>query len=122
MAARQSAATERALARVAKGETPYAAARAEGISMSTIYRAQGTDYAYQVGAVFAAICAKHGNNITAVAAGNIATRPDLMMRYVRHLDLSEFQIPDRPEHWRADGRTSGRFWLGYYHSRQLQQP
>ncbi len=36
---RQSAATERALARVAAGQTAYSAARAEGIALSTIYRA-----------------------------------------------------------------------------------
>lgn len=39
MTARQSSATERALARVAAGQTAYAAARAEGIALSTIYRA-----------------------------------------------------------------------------------
>lgn len=39
MTARQSAATERALTRVLQGENPHAAARAEGISPSTIYRA-----------------------------------------------------------------------------------
>jgi hypothetical protein len=38
MARRLSAATERALARVAAGETPYHAAKAEGLSLSTIYR------------------------------------------------------------------------------------
>ena len=40
MSGRTSAATERALARIDEGETPYAAARAEGIALSTIYRAQ----------------------------------------------------------------------------------
>lgn len=39
MTARQSAAVDRALARVAAGQTAYAAARAEGIALSTIYRA-----------------------------------------------------------------------------------
>ena len=39
MAAKTSAATERALARIKAGETPYAAAKAEGIALSTIYRA-----------------------------------------------------------------------------------
>lgn len=40
MANRQSAATDRALALVAAGtHTPYAAAKAEGIALSTIYRA-----------------------------------------------------------------------------------
>jgi len=34
-----SLATDRALARVAAGETRYAAAKAEGINLSTIYRA-----------------------------------------------------------------------------------
>jgi transposase len=35
-----SAATERALRRVARGSTAYAAAKKEGIALSTIYRAQ----------------------------------------------------------------------------------
>lgn len=39
MSGRRSAATERALARVKNGETPYSAAKAEGIALSTIYRA-----------------------------------------------------------------------------------
>lgn len=39
MVAKTSAATERALARVAQGESAYAAAKAEGIALSTIYRA-----------------------------------------------------------------------------------
>ena len=39
MAARQSAATDKALALVAKGLTPYAAAKKIGIALSTIYRA-----------------------------------------------------------------------------------
>jgi len=39
MPGRTSAATERALARVKAGETAYAAAKAEGIALSTIYRA-----------------------------------------------------------------------------------
>jgi transposase len=34
-----SAATERALKLVAKGWTPYAAAKKEGLALSTIYRA-----------------------------------------------------------------------------------
>lgn len=39
MTGRQSAATDRALARVQRGENPHAAAKAEGIQPSTIYRA-----------------------------------------------------------------------------------
>jgi hypothetical protein len=39
MAGRQSAATERALARIRAGATPHAAALAEGIRPNTIYRA-----------------------------------------------------------------------------------
>ena len=39
MTARQSAATERALKLVLKGWTAYAAAKKEGIALSTIYRA-----------------------------------------------------------------------------------
>lgn len=40
MAGRQSAAVDKALKLIAKGLTPYAAARKVGIALSTIYRAQ----------------------------------------------------------------------------------
>lgn len=39
MSARQSAAVDRALKRIAKGSTPYAAAKKEGLALSTVYRA-----------------------------------------------------------------------------------
>lgn len=39
MAGRQSSAVDRALKRIAKGSTAYAAAKAEGLALSTIYRA-----------------------------------------------------------------------------------
>lgn len=39
MSGRPSAATERALKLIAKGMTPYAAAKKVGIALSTIYRA-----------------------------------------------------------------------------------
>ncbi len=39
MTAKISSATERALGRVASGETAYKAAKAEGLALSTIYRA-----------------------------------------------------------------------------------
>jgi F0F1-type ATP synthase membrane subunit c/vacuolar-type H+-ATPase subunit K len=39
MPPRQSAAVDRALARIAAGQTAYAAAKSEGIALSTIYRA-----------------------------------------------------------------------------------
>ncbi len=40
MSARQSSATDRALARIAGGVTAYRAAKLEGIALSTIYRAR----------------------------------------------------------------------------------
>ena len=40
MGARQSAAVDRALAHMARGMTGYAAAKLEGIALSTIYRAK----------------------------------------------------------------------------------
>ncbi len=40
MTGRLSSATERALRRVKNGATAYSAAKAEGIALSTIYRAQ----------------------------------------------------------------------------------
>jgi hypothetical protein len=39
MPARQSSAVDRALRRIQRGATAYAAAKAEGIALSTIYRA-----------------------------------------------------------------------------------
>ena len=39
MSGRRSAATDKALALVARGMTPYAAAKKVGIALSTIYRA-----------------------------------------------------------------------------------
>ena len=125
MAGKQSAATERALARVASGEQPASAARAEGIALSTIYRAQGkTNYAYDMGAVFAAICEKFCasgfapcKKITPCAMGNISRRPDLMVTHLRHLDLSGFEITSPPAGWKPGLEQESRFWLGYYHSR-----
>lgn len=121
MAAKTSAATERALARVASGETAYAAAKAEVIALSTIYRALRkpgeTNYAYDMGAVFGAICARYGDKITATAMGNISMRPDLMRTYLRHLDLAGYDIPAKPEEWHPGAEAQTSFWLGYYHSR-----
>lgn len=121
MAAKTSAATERALARVAAGETAYAAAKAEGIALSTIYRALRkpgeANYAYDVGATFGAICADHDDKITATAMGNISMRPDLMRTYLRHLDLAGYDIPAKPDAWRPGAEAQTSFWLGYYHSR-----
>lgn len=120
MAAKTSAATERALARVKAGETPYAAAKAEGIALSTIYRAvrkpDETDYAYDVGAALGAICDRYGDKVTATAMGNISDRPDLIRSYLRHLDLSDFDIPSKPAGWRPTA-ASFSFWRGYYHGR-----
>ncbi len=121
MAARTSAATERALARVAAGETAYAAAKAEGIALSTIYRALRkpgeANYAYDMGAAFAAVCAAHGEKITATAMGNISMRPDLLCTYLRHLDLTGYDIPAKPEDWRPGAEAQTSFWIGYYHGR-----
>lgn len=39
MNARQTSAVDRALARIAAGQTAYSAAKDEGIALSTIYRA-----------------------------------------------------------------------------------
>lgn len=39
MPPRQSSAVDRALARIAAGSSAYAAAKAEGLALSTIYRA-----------------------------------------------------------------------------------
>jgi len=121
MAAKISAATERALARVASGESAYAAAKAECIALSTIYRAlrksDEPNYAYDMGAAFAAICADHGDKITATAMGNISMRPDLMRTYLRHLDMADYDIPAKPEAWRPGAEAQTSFWLGYYHGR-----
>lgn len=120
MAGKPSAATERALARVKAGETPYAAAKAEGIALSTIYRAVRkpgeTDYPYAVGAVLGAICDRYSDKITAAAMNNISVNPACLRVQLRHLDLSAFDIPPKPADWRA-GAPSSSFWLGYYHGR-----
>jgi len=120
MAAKTSAATERALARVKAGETPYAAAKAEGIALSTIYRAvrkpEETDYAYDVGAALGAICDRYGDKVTATAMNNISANPSIIRMQLRHLDLSGFDIPEKPEGWRV-GAPSSSFWIGYYHGR-----
>lgn len=121
MAAKTSAATERALARVASGESAYAAAKAEGLALSTIYRALRkpgeANYAYDVGAVFGSLCERYGDKITATAMGNISMRPDLMRTYLRHLDLSGYDIPAKPVAWRPGAEAQTSFWLGYYHGR-----
>ena len=49
--------------------------------------------------------------------GNVARRPDLMLSYLRHLDLSGFDIPAPPIGWRPNNEQEGRFWIGYYHGR-----
>lgn len=120
MTARTSAATERALARVQAGETPYAAAKAEGVALSTIYRALRKpgeiNYSYDVGSVLAAICREHGDEVTATAIGNISTRPDLLPKFLRHIDLSDFDLPEKPANWRSNAYEQSKFWLGYYHS------
>ena len=120
MATKTSAATERALARVKAGETAYAAAKAEGIALSTIYRAlrkpEETDYAYDVGATLGAITDRYGDKITATAMGNISANPACLQVQLRHLDLSGFDIPEKPAGWRA-GAPSASFWIGYYHGR-----
>lgn len=124
MAARTTAATERALARVASGQSAYSAARAEGIALSTIYRAlrvpATADYAYSMGEAFAAICAEHGDSITATAMGNVAARPDLVRALLRHIDLSQFDLPTVPDGWQANAAATSRFWAGYYHDRPAQ--
>lgn len=120
MAAKTSAATERALARVKAGETPYAAAKAEGIAISTIYRAvrkpEETDYAYDVGAALGLICDRYGDKVTASAMNNISVNPSIIRVQLRHLDLSGFDIPEKPAGWRV-GAPSSSFWIGYYHGR-----
>ncbi len=75
-----------------------------------------TDYPYEVGAALAAICERHGDKITATTMSNVSGRPDLIRSYLRHLDLSDFDIPAKPAGWRA-GVPPYIFWLGYYHSR-----
>ena len=51
MSGRPSAATERALARIQAGASAYSAAKAEGIALSTIYRALKAIRARQSAAV-----------------------------------------------------------------------
>lgn len=118
MTARTSAATDRALARVREGETPYAAAKAEGIALSTMYRALnkpgGTNYSYAMGMVFADIRERYGDDITATAMGDIAARPDRLPRLLRHLDLESFKLPEKPVNWHPSAYEQCKFWQGYH--------
>ncbi len=71
-------------------------------------------YAYEIGKAFRGIKNSFGNKITPTAEGNVARRPDLMRAYLRHLDLSEFVLPEPPEGWKANDETPTCFWLGFY--------
>ncbi len=73
-----------------------------------------TNYAYDMGATLGAIRAEHSDKITATAIGNISMRPDLMRAYLRHLDLSGYDIPAKPATWHPNSETQMSFWLGYY--------
>lgn len=101
------------------GESDYSAAKADGISLSTSARrrADAETYAYQIGALFAEICATHGERITEDAMANISLRPDLMLIYLSHIDLSGYEIPGVPQGWRSNDSEQSNFWIGYYHGR-----
>lgn len=111
MPRRVSAATERALARVAAGESVSSAAKAEGVSPSTIHR-NADDFAHSVGKIIGGVVAKYGDKITATAITNVSMRPDLAASYLRHLDLPE--MPTKPDGWRPTPQQTAKFWMGYY--------
>jgi hypothetical protein len=74
-------------------------------------------YAHDCGAALAAISAANHGRITATAMGNISLRPDLLRSYLRHLDLSGFDIPDKLPGWSPSAREQGRFWIGFYRAK-----
>ena len=83
------------------------------IGLVLVQHGKGAD----MGAAFGAICAAHGDQITATAMGNISMRPDLMRTYLRHIDLAGYDFPQKPDAWRPGAEAQTSFWLGYYHSR-----
>lgn len=110
-----SAATERALKRISQGESKYAAAKAEGIALGTIYRAAKkhgalfTGYAYRVGALVRAQLMRSPGSISGPLLANVAQRPDKADYYLSHMmALPEGQSTAHGE------RITAEFWRGYH--------
>lgn len=78
-------------------------------------------YAYELGKTFRRISDIHRNKITDVTVGNIGNRPDLISAYLRHLDLSGYELPVKPDNWQPGAEQSSEFWLGYYHQGASQR-
>lgn len=111
MSRKISGATERALARLAAGESISSAAKAEGVAPSTIYR-NASDFAHTVGKIIGGVAAKFGDKITATALTNVSMRPDLAASYLRHIELPE--LPEKPDGWKPTPQQAAKFWQGYY--------
>ena len=110
-----SAATERALKRISQGESKYAAAKAEGIALGTIYRAARkhgaliTGYAYRVGALVRAQLMRSPGSISGPLLANVAQRPDKADYYLSHL----MALPEGRSTAHGE-RITAEFWRGYH--------
>lgn len=71
-------------------------------------------FAHQIGKAIKAIEAKFENKVTPTAINNVARQPNLIRQFLRHIDLSGFEIPAAPTNWRANCETECAFWFGYY--------
>lgn len=112
MARKISAAAERALARIANGESHSDAAKAEGVLPVTITRIFDK-YSHDVGVIVGQVAAKSGDKITATALTNVSMRPDLAASYLRHIKPLP-ELPSAPAGWKPTQQQQAKFWLGYY--------
>lgn len=119
--------TERALQRVANGTSPYAAAKAEGIAQSTIYRAvkrqaaapemPNAGYAYKVGGLVAAIQVRNKVELPQKLLLGLADEPHgasylFRLHSLTHL-LSSVELPDVPPGYTPSERVTADFWRGF---------
>jgi hypothetical protein len=75
-------------------------------------------YDYQIGVAVGALRQQHPERITPTAYGNIMTRPDLALVYLRYLPtsaLAMIAMVPKPVDWRPSLQGQNAFWLGYYH-------
>lgn len=79
---------------------------------------QSAQFAYDVGLVMSAIGKRYGDKITATTLNNVAANPSAIRLHLRHLDISDFDIPKTPEGWTVTPASS--FWIGYYHGQHGQ--
>lgn len=116
--------TIRALARVANGATPYAAALAEKVSFSTVYNAikksgiPTKSYAYQIGERVAAIQLHSGIELPQKLLLELAGAPHgsdywFDLHSLGHLLSGEVELPDEPPGFEPSERATADFWRGF---------